>query len=276
VRPAPLTAQVAGTQTYGGTPAFTVSRYSGLVNKDTATAVTGRLAGCATSLGSGAAPGTYRGTISGCSGLSAPDYAISYADAGVTVSKAALTVTASGGAMTYGAAPPAITASYRGFVHGDSAASLTTRPACSTTATSASPTGRYPSSCSGAADPDYAISYTPGTVTVAQAGTALAYGGPQTVPAGTGLVPVAVLTSPAGACEDDQPVTFTLNDNPATGAAGAYRLESAATRTGGAATGAPVSTTGWQPGAYAITASYAGTGDCGPSTTTASLAVTTP
>jgi MBG domain (YGX type) len=146
--------------------------------------------------------------------------------------------------MTYGAAPPAITASYRGFVHGDSAASLTTRPACSTTATSASPTGRYPSSCSGAADPDYAISYTPGTVTVAQAGTALAYGGPQTVPAGTGLVPVAVLTSPAGACEDDQPVTFTLNDNPATGAAGAYRLESAATRTGGAAKGAPVSTIG--------------------------------
>jgi hypothetical protein len=238
--------------------------------------VTGRLAGCATSLGSGAAPGTYPGTISGCSGLSSPDYTISYADAGVTVRRAALTITASGGAMTYGSAPPPITASYSGFAHGDSAASLTTRPACSTTATSASPPGRYPSRCSGTADPDYAISYAPGTVTVAQTGTALAYGGPRKVSAGTGLVPAAVLTSPAGACEDAQPVTFTLNDNPTTGAAGAYPLESAATRTGAAATGAPVSTSGWQAGAYAITASYAGTGDCGPSTTTAPLTVTTP
>ena len=45
---------------------------------------------------------------------------------GVTVSRAALTVTASGGPMTYGGTPPAITASCTGFAHGDSAASLTT------------------------------------------------------------------------------------------------------------------------------------------------------
>jgi YVTN family beta-propeller protein len=275
VRPAPLTARVAGSQTYGGTPAFTVSGYSGLVNGDTAAAVGGRLAGCATTLGSGAAPGTYPATISGCTGLSAADYAISYADAGVTVSRAALRVTASGGAMTYGGAPPRITASYAGFAHGDSAASLTTRPSCSTTATSASPPGRYPSRCNGAADPDYAISYTSGTVTVAPAGTALAYGGPQKVRAGAGLVPAAVLTSPAGACEDAQPVTFTLNANPKTGTAGTYPLETATTRADGAATGATVSTSGWQAGAYAITASYAGTSDCAPSTTTAPLAVTT-
>jgi len=275
VRPAPLTARVAGSQTYGGTPAFTVSGYSGLVNGDTAAAVGGRLAGCATTLGSGAAPGTYPATISGCTGLSAADYAISYADAGVTVSRAALRVTASGGAMTYGGAAPRITASYAGFAHGDSAASLTTRPSCSTTATSASPPGRYPSRCNGAADPDYAISYASGTVTVAPAGTALAYGGPQKVRAGAGLVPAAVLTSPAGACEDAQPVTFTLNANPKTGTAGAYPLETATTSADGAATGATISTTGWQAGAYAITASYAGTSDCAPSTTTVPLAVTT-
>ena len=175
VSPAPLTAQVDGSQTYGGSPAFTVSGYSGLVNGDTAAVVTGSLAGCATSLGAGAAPGTYPGTISGCSGLSSPDYAISYADAGVTVGPAALTVTASSGPMTYGGTPPVITASYTGFVHGDSAASLTTAPACSTTATPASPPGTYPSSCSGAVDPDYAISYAGGTVTVGQAAQAITF-----------------------------------------------------------------------------------------------------
>ena len=276
VDPAPLTAKVAGSQTYGGSPAFTVSGYTGLVNGDTAAVVTGSLTGCVTSLGSGAAPGTYLGTISGCSGLSSPDYTISYADAGVTVSRAALTVTASGGPMTYGSTPPAITASYTGFVHGDSAASLTTAPACSTTATSASPPGSYPSSCSGAADPDYTISYVSGTVTVAQASTALAYTGPPSVSAGTGLVPAATLTSPASACQASQPVTFTLDTNPTTGAAGTYPLEPATTTASGAATGASISTTGWQAGAYTITASYAGTGNCAASTATAPLAVTTP
>jgi YVTN family beta-propeller protein len=276
VSPAPLTAQVAGSQTYGGSPAFSVSGYSGLVNGDTAAAVAGGLADCATSLGSGAAPGTYPGTISGCSGLSSPDYAISYADAGVTVSPAALTVIASVGSMTYGGPPPPITASYTGFANGDSAASLTTAPACSTTATPASPVGSYPSSCSGAADPNYAIRYTPGLVTVAQAGTALAYTGPESVSAGAGLVPAAALSSPAGACQAGQPVTFTLDANPTTGTAGTYPLESATTSAGGTATGAPVSTSGWQAGAYTVTASYAGTGNCGPSTATAPLPVTTP
>jgi hypothetical protein len=40
--------------------------------------------------------------------------------------------------------------SYAGFVNGETAASLTTQPTCSTTATSSSPVGSYPSSCSGA------------------------------------------------------------------------------------------------------------------------------
>jgi YVTN family beta-propeller protein len=281
VSPAPLTAEVAGSETYGGYPTFTVSGYSGLVNGDTAAVVAGSLAGCASPLGPDSAPGTYPGTsywgtISGCLGLQSYNYDISYASAGVTVSPAALTVTASGGSMTYGGPPPTITPSYTGFANGDSAASLTTAPACSTTATPASPAGSYPSSCLGAADPDYAIGYATGTVTVAPAGTALAYAGPQTVSAGTGLVPAAALSSPAGPCQAGQPVTFTLDANPTTGAAGSYPLESAATSAGGTATGAPVSTSGWQAGAYTVTAAYAGTGNCGPSTATAPLAVTTP
>ena len=84
----------------------------------------------------------------------------------ISVSPAPLTVTASSPAMTYGAAAPAVTPVYSGFVGGDSASSLTTAPACSTTATSSSPVGSYPSSCSGAVDANYDISYVAGTVTV--------------------------------------------------------------------------------------------------------------
>ena len=39
-------------------------------------------------------------------------------------------------------------------------------PTCVTTATSNSPVGTYPSSCSGASDPNYTISYVNGSVVV--------------------------------------------------------------------------------------------------------------
>jgi hypothetical protein len=275
VDPAPLTGEVAGSQTYGGSPLFTVTGYSGLVSGDTAAEVTGSLTGCATSLGSGAAPGTYFGTISGCSGLSSPNYATGYADAGVTVSPAPLTITASSATMTYGGVVPAITASYAGFVNGDTAASLATAPSCSTTATSASPVGSYPSGCTGAADQDYTISSAAGTVAVAPAGTTLAYTGPQSIAARTSLVPAATLSSSAAACQASQSVTFTLSANPATGTSGTYTLESATTTSSGTATGASISTSGWLAGAYTITASYAGTVTCGASTTTQPLVVAT-
>ena len=195
---------------------------------------------------------------------------------GQAVSQAALTVTASGGAMTYGGTPPAITPAYAGFVNDDGPASLDTAPGCSSTATSASPAGTYPSSCAGAADPNYAISYVSGVVTVGQASTALAYTGPQSASAGTGFVPAAALSSPASACQAGQPVSFTLDVNPTTGTSGTYPLESAATDGTGAAAGASVSTSGWQPGVYTVTASYAGTANCGASTATGPLVVTTP
>jgi Bacterial lectin/MBG domain (YGX type)/Divergent InlB B-repeat domain/Abnormal spindle-like microcephaly-assoc'd, ASPM-SPD-2-Hydin len=87
----------------------------------------------------------------------------------LTVSPAgALTITASNGTMTYGGTVPTITPSGSGFVNGDTIASLTTQPTCTTTATSTSLPGTYPSSCSGAVDANYStIKYVPGTVTVA-------------------------------------------------------------------------------------------------------------
>jgi hypothetical protein len=100
---------------------------------------------------------------------SAGPYTPSSGSAGQTVNPAPLTVTAANGTMTYGASPPPITASYAGFVNGEGASVLTSAPACSTTATSTSPAGTYPSACSGAAATNYTITYLPGTITVNKA-----------------------------------------------------------------------------------------------------------
>jgi hypothetical protein len=80
-----------------------------------------------------------------------------------------LTITASSATMTAGRTVPAITPSYSGFTGGDTAASLPIAPTCWTSATSASPPGRYPTFCSGAGDPSYTIdasSYVEGTLTI--------------------------------------------------------------------------------------------------------------
>src|SRR5439155_9116452 len=68
----------------------------------------------------------------------------------------------------YGVALPTLTASYSGFVNGDTPPSLTTPPALSTTASAASHVSGNPFSitATGAVDADYTISYVPGTLTV--------------------------------------------------------------------------------------------------------------
>ena len=91
------------------------------------------------------------------------------------VGTAVLVIRASSGTMTYGGSAPTITPSYSGFVNGDDASSLTTAATCSTTATSSSPVGTYPTSCSGAADSNYSISYVTGLVTV-EPGAAVDHG----------------------------------------------------------------------------------------------------
>jgi hypothetical protein len=85
--------------------------------------------------------GTY--TIS-CAGEAETNYTFTNSTGTITVTPVALTIQASSASMTYGGTVPAITASYSGFVNGDSASSLTTQPTCSTTATSSSPVASYP------------------------------------------------------------------------------------------------------------------------------------
>ena len=152
----------SGTMTYGASPPSVTAGYSGFVNGDTAASLTTPPT-CTTTAKSTSPAGTYATT---CSGAVDPNYQITYAPGTLTVQPAALTITASSGSMTYGASPPAITASYSGFVNGDTPASLTTPPTCTTTAKSNSPAGTYPTTCSGAVDPNYQITYVNGTISV--------------------------------------------------------------------------------------------------------------
>ncbi len=62
------------------------------------------------------------------------------------------------------------TASYSGFVNGDTAASLTTPVVLGTSASPASPVGAYIITASGAAYTNYSIGFVNGTLTI---GTAL-------------------------------------------------------------------------------------------------------
>ncbi|SNR46682.1 cadherin-like beta sandwich domain-containing protein, partial [Flavobacterium sp. ov086] len=94
------------------------------------------------------------------------NYTISYIDGNLTVTTATLTITADDQSKTYGSANPALTASYAGFVNGDTVANLATAPTLNTTATTTSPVGTYPITASGAVDLNYAITYVPGILTV--------------------------------------------------------------------------------------------------------------
>lgn len=117
----------------------------------------------AVTLSSSTPAGTY--TVH-CRGVDTTNYSVSYTDGLLTVNQAKLTITASSGSMTYGGTVPTITPQYSAFAGNDNAASLTTAPTCSTAATSSSGVGQYTSTCSGAVDNNYTISYLPGSVRV--------------------------------------------------------------------------------------------------------------
>ena len=193
VAPAPLSVSASsGTMTYGGSVPAVTPTYVGFVNGDTASSL-GSAPSCTTAATSSSGVGSYP---TNCAGAVDPNYTFSYTPGQVTVGAAPLLVTASSVATTYGTAATAITPSYSGFLNGDTSASLTTQASCVTTATTSSSVGTYPSSCSGAADPNYAISYVGGTVTVTPApvtitalSTSMTYGGaaPTVTPTISGL-----------------------------------------------------------------------------------------
>jgi hypothetical protein len=97
------------------------------------------------------------------------NFAASTATGALTVNQAPLTVTAKNASRVYGEPNPQFTATYSGFVNGDTASVLKGTLTCTTAAASSSPVGAYPVNCSGQTATNYAVTYKPGSLTVNQA-----------------------------------------------------------------------------------------------------------
>ncbi len=155
------------TKAYGAaSPALTAS-YSGFVNGDTSASLTTQPTLTTTASSSSQVSGSpYTITASGAAD---PNYSISYATETLTITQAALTITADNQTMVYGSALPTLTASYQGFVNGGTPANLSTLPALSTIASSTGNTGKYEITVGGAVDSNYTIAYVNGTLSITPA-----------------------------------------------------------------------------------------------------------
>ncbi len=181
VTQAPLTITASGgPMDYGATPPAITPIYAGFVNQENVSSLTTR-ATCSTTATSSSpvADSPYAST---CSGAVDPNYSFSYVAGSVNVTPVPLTITASSPTVAYGTAA-AVTAGYSGFVSGDTASSLTTKPTCSSTdSVSSTVSGSpYATTCSGAVDGNYTIGYVSGSVTVTPA--------PLLITASSGSVP---------------------------------------------------------------------------------------
>jgi hypothetical protein len=105
---------------------------------------------------------------------------------------------------------PVLTATYTGFVYGETAAKLISQPVLSTPATSSSPVGTYTITVGGAASNNYTITYTNGTLSL-RAETLT----PQTITYNQAAVVkwgVADITPDASSTNNSIPITFTSSD----------------------------------------------------------------
>ena len=142
-------------------PALSAS-FTGFVNGDTSTNLIAQPT-LTTTATSGSHVGSYGISAAGADD---PDYVMTYVDGNLSVTPAPLTISAGNSSKIYGTATTAPTASYTGFVNGDTPSSLTAQP---TLATAGTHVGSYPIVASGAVDPDYEITYGDGTLTVTPA-----------------------------------------------------------------------------------------------------------
>jgi hypothetical protein len=149
-------------RTYGAAnPAFTAS-YDGFVLGQDADVLDGTLA-FTTDATRRSNVGTYDVTAGG---QSSGNYAISYVGGSLEIDPAALTVTVNDADRTYGAANPAFTASYDGFVLGQDADVLDGELVFTSTANATSPVGTYAVTAGGQTSDNYDISFVGGSLSL--------------------------------------------------------------------------------------------------------------
>jgi hypothetical protein len=173
----------------------------------------------------------------------------------IGVLPAPLTVKADDANKVFGAPLPAFSASFVGFVNGDGPGSLLGSLTLTTGATSTSPPGAHSIVPSGVSSPNYAISFVPGTLTIAQANTTASV---QALPTTAGeLQPVILIATVVPLAPGAGTVDGSLQFKD-----GATLLGTA-TVTNGLAY---LLVNGLTPGIHPITAAYAGTGNFAGST----------
>ena len=137
------------------------------------------------------------------------NYAAASETVAINVLSAPLTVTADDKHRNAGATNPTLTATYSGFVNGDS--SITTPPTLSTTADNMSAPGDYPISAVGGSDSNYTITHIDGTLTVAEKEIpTITWSDPASITYGTAL-DITQLNAVASV-----PGTFTYNPDSGT------------------------------------------------------------
>ena len=177
-------------------PTFIVS-YSGFVNGETPSVMTGSPSLTTTAAVSSSA-GAY--VIAAATGtLAATNYSFSFVNGTLTVGKAALTVMANSVSRPYSTANPILTANYGGFVNGDSSGVLSGSPSLTTTATVASSLGTYiiTAAVGTLAATNYTFSLVNGTLTVGKATPVITWATPAAVSDGTVLTSEAQLNATA-------------------------------------------------------------------------------
>jgi filamentous hemagglutinin family protein len=161
---APLTiTAVDKTKVYGASLPTLTANYSGFVHGDGTGVVSGLV--LSTSALASSNVGAYAITASDAT---AADYNITFDPGTLTITKAALTITAQDKSKVYGAALPTLTASYTGLVNGDGPGAISGLN-LSTSALASSNVGDYGITASGASSGNYNITLVPGTLTITQA-----------------------------------------------------------------------------------------------------------
>ena len=163
VTPAVLIGQANNTsRLYGQTnPVFTVS-YTGFVNGDNASLLSGPLSGSSPAQFNSPA-GSYPISVWG---QSAPNYGIQYLAGSLTVAPAPLVVQANDASRAYGQTNPIFSASFVGLTNGDNPSALEGTLLFTTTAETNSPVGSYPIVPSGLSSTNYSLTCSNGTLSV--------------------------------------------------------------------------------------------------------------
>lgn len=145
---------------YGDAIPSLTATFAGFVGQDDASIVSGLTLSTVAVQGSGV--GVYSIVPTGAS---ASGYEIEYRNGTLTINPALLTIAAQDASRAYGSANPSWDITYSGLVNGEDA-SVVSGLTVSTAATASSAVGDYAIAVSGASAANYAITFTPGTLTV--------------------------------------------------------------------------------------------------------------